>query len=437
MTSEKRFAIHHSQFTAMNISTSLPIEVLRMAIESIRSHKFRSFLTILGIVVGIITAIVVASILTGMRQSIVSIVEDYGTNNIYAYHLSTGFGERSRDERNRKELTDDDANAILAQSSAVNDITVIAPQIGSFNGGFDDNLVYEGKNYRWALTDGVQPNYMEISNLVLRSGRFITESDNYQRRNVLVIGVNCLEALFPNNPDDAVGKLVRMNGVTWEIVGVIEKRKAGFFGENEEDRKVFMPYRTARKYAPERKEELFIIQAKEGWLNDAKSEVEDILRQRRGVKYGEPNNFDVKTADNFIAQFDGIIGGVGLAAIAISCLGLLVGGIGVMNIMLVSVTERTKEIGIRKAIGATKSAIVLQFLLEAITLTFFGGIIGVLAALGISNLIILLVPSLPAQIPIWAVVTALLTSIGVGLVFGVLPARKAARLDPIECLRYE
>ena len=408
-----------------------------MAMDSIFSHKFRSFLTILGIVVGVMTAIVVASILTGMRQSIVSIVEEYGTNNIYAFHLSTGFGQRSRDERNRKPLTDDDATAILNQSTAVQDVTCVAPSIGSFGGGFDDNLVYEGKNYRWALTDGVQPNYAEMTNLVIKQGRFITDADNYQRRNVLVIGVNAVEALFPNEQDDVIGKVVRMNGTTWEIIGVIEKRKAGFFGENEEDRKVFLPYRTARKVAPQRDELLQIIQAKPGRLNEAAEEVEGILRQRRGVKYGEPNNFDVKTADNFIAQFDGIIGGVGLAAIAISCLGLLVGGIGVMNIMLVSVTERTKEIGIRKAIGATKGAIVLQFLLEAMTLTFFGGIIGVVLAVGISNLIMILIPSLPAQIPLWAIITGLTVSVGVGLIFGVLPARKAAKLDPIECLRYE
>nr|ADC36096.1 protein of unknown function DUF214 [uncultured bacterium 164] len=421
----------------MRITTSLPYEVLKMSMESIRSHKFRSFLTILGIVVGVITAIVVASILTGMRNSIVAIVEEYGTNNIYAFHLSTGFGPRSRDERNRKPLTDDDATAILAQSTAVADVTTVAPSIGSFNGGFDDNLVYEGKNYRWALTDGVLPNQMQMTNLVLKSGRFISESDNYQRRHVLVVGVNCVEALFPGHEDEAVGKLVRMNSTTWEIIGVIEKRKAGFFGENEEDRKVMMPYRTARRDAPDRDEELIIIQAKPGQLTEATQEVEGILRQRREVKFGEPNNFDVKTADNFIAQFDGIIGGVGIAAIAISCLGLLVGGIGVMNIMLVSVTERTKEIGIRKAIGATKGAIVLQFLLEAMTLTFFGGVIGVVIAMGISNLIMLLIPSIPAQVPLWAIIAGLSVSVGVGLIFGVLPARKASRLDPIECLRYE
>ncbi|MBX3294056.1 MAG: ABC transporter permease [Acidobacteria bacterium] len=421
----------------MRWTTSLPIEVVKMAIDSIRSHKFRSFLTILGIVVGVITAIVVASILTGMRQSIVSIVEEFGTNNIYAYHLSTGLGPPNRDERNRKPLKDEDAAAILRQASTVSDVTVIAPNIGSFGGQFDDNLVYEGKNYRWALTDGVMPNYAEMLNLSLRAGRFITEADDLQRRNVLVVGVNTVEALFPGKEDEAVGKVVRMNGTTWEIIGVIEKRKAGFFGENEEDRKVVMPYRTARKVAPDRPELRMVVQAQEGRISEAVQEIETILRQRRNVAAGEPNNFDIKTADNFIAQFDGVIGGVGLAAIAISCLGLLVGGIGVMNIMLVSVTERTKEIGIRKALGATRSAIVMQFLLEAMTLTLIGGVIGVTAAILISGLIILFIPSLPAQVPLWAIITGVSVSVGVGLVFGVLPARKAARLDPIECLRYE
>ncbi len=408
-----------------------------MAMDSVLSHKFRSVLTILGIVVGIITAIVVASLLTGMRNSIVSIVEDYGSNNIHVYHLSSGFDEPSREERNRRPLTDADAAALFAQSSSVNDLTKIAPNIGSFNGSFNDNLVYEGKNYRWALTDGVEPNYAQLSNLVLRAGRFITESDNVQRRNVLVIGVNCAEALFPDHEEEAVGKVVRMNGTTWEIIGVIEKRKAAFLGENPEDRKVLMPYRTARKAAPERKEERIIVQVKPGELAAGVADIENILRKRRGLKVGEPNDFDIETAEDMIAQFDGIIGGVGIAAIAISCLGLLVGGIGVMNIMLVSVTERTKEIGIRKALGATRSAIVLQFLLEAMTLTFFGGVIGIVLAIGISTLVMLLVPSLPAQVPLWAIVTGIATSIGVGLIFGVLPARKAAKLDPIECLRYE
>jgi len=421
----------------MRFSTSLPREVLNMAIDSIFANKFRSGLTILGIVVGVITAIVVASILTGMRQSIVSIVEEYGTNNIYAFHLSTGMGGMNRDERNRKPLTEDDANAIMSQTSTVDDIALVAPGIGNFGPSFNDNMTYEGRNYRWANVDGVTANYDRIANLGISDGRWLTEADNYQRRNVLVIGVDAREALFPDPNDSPIGKVVRMNGATWEIIGVVQKRKAGFFGENEEDRKVFMPYRTARKVAPQRDYLLLIIQGKQGQLNDAVAEIENVLRQRREVKFGDPNNFDVKTADNFIAQFDGIIGGVGLAAIAISCLGLLVGGIGVMNIMLVSVTERTKEIGIRKAIGATKSAIVFQFLLEAMTLTLFGGVIGVVLAVGISNLIMLLIPSMPATVELWMIMVSLGVSIGVGLIFGVLPARKASRLDPIECLRYE
>ena len=422
----------------MTLSTSLPREVLKMALDSIFSHKFRSFLTILGIVVGVLTAIVVASILTGMRQSIVAIVEDYGTNNIYAFHLTTGFSGNDRSERNRKPLTVDDANAIMSQTSAVEDIALVAPGIGNFGTeSFDDNLTYEGRNYRRANTDGVSANYDKISNLTLLEGRFISEADNQQRRNVLVIGVNCAEALFPGETTGNVGKIVRMNGTTWEIIGVIAKRKAALFGENEEDSKVLLPYRTARKAAPQRDYLLLIIEGKSGRLNEALEDAEGVLRQRRNVAYGASNDFDIKTAGEFIKQFDSITAMVGLIAIAISCLGLLVGGIGVMNIMLVSVTERTKEIGIRKAIGATRGAIVLQFLLEAMTLTFFGGVIGVILAVLISNLIMLLVPSLPAQIPMWAVIAGLTTSVAVGLVFGVLPARKAAKLDPIECLRYE
>lgn len=410
---------------------------MKMAIDSIAGHKFRSALTIIGIVVGIITAVVVASILTGMRQSIVAIVEEYGTNNIYAFHLSMGGGPPNRDERNRKPLTDADADAILAQSTAVEDIALSNPGIGNFGPSFDDNMTYEGRNYRWAHCDGVSTNFDEVLNLSVREGRWLTEADNQQRRKVLVIGVDAREALFPNPDESPIGKVVRMNGDTWEVVGVLEKRKSGFFGENEEDRKVFMPYRTSRKVAPLRDYLLMTIRARDGRINDAVSEIEGILRQRRGIKYEEKSDFDLKTADAFIAQFDSIIAGVGIAAIAISMLGLLVGGIGVMNIMLVSVTERTKEIGIRKAVGATKGAIVFQFVFEAMTLTAIGGVIGVVLALGISNTIMMFVPSLPATVELWMIGVSLAVSVGVGLVFGVLPARKASKLDPIECLRYE
>lgn len=421
----------------MRVSASLPIEVLKMAYDSVVSHKFRSILTILGIVIGILTFVVVASILTGMRQTIVKMFEDYGTNNVYLFHLSTGFGPSNRDERNRKPLTLEDANAILAQSQYVSDIATVAINIGSWGSGFDDNMIYKDKNYRWALTDGVTPNYPGLTNLKMKEGRWLTEMDNFERRRVLVVGVSAVEALFNDDAAEAVGKVIRMNGTTWEIVGVLEKREAGFFGENEEDRKIFMPYRTARKVAPVRDAVLHIVQAKQGFLNDAVQEIEGILRVRRGVKTGEPNDFDMKTAEDFMRQFDGMLAGIGIAAIAISGLGLLVGGIGVMNIMLVSVTERTKEIGIRKAIGATRWAITFQFLAEAMALTVFGGVIGLTISIGISNLILLLLPALPAKVELWMIITSLTISVLIGLGFGVLPARKAAKLDPIECLRYE
>ena len=413
-------------------------ETLLMALDSVRSHKFRSFLTVLGIVIGVLTAIVIASLLTGMRQSIVAMIEEYGTNNIYAFHLSTGpRTSEDRSERLRKPLTVADAEAIKAQAPAVEDVAHVAPNVGYGGGPFDDNITYQGANYRWGNTQGVSPNYDSITNINLREGRFITDIDDQQRSNVMVIGVNAAEALFPGREHGIAGAKVRMGGYNFEIVGVLEKRKAGFFGENEEDNAVYIPFRTAQKIAPAKGYLLILIRGRSGQVQEALTQSEEILRRRRSVKFSDPNNFDIKTADKFIEQFDSITAMIGLVAIGISSLGLLVGGIGVMNIMLVSVTERTKEIGVRKALGARRKDIVRQFLFEAMMLTFLGGALGVFLAIGASRLLILIFPSMPATVPTWAVVTGLTVSIGVGLIFGVWPARKASRLDPIECLRYE
>src|SRR6476659_4958935 len=412
-------------------------ETLTMAFDSVRSHKFRSFLTVLGIVIGVMTAISIASILTGLRQNIIAMIEEYGTNNIYAFHLSTGPRmSEDRSERLRKPLTVADAEAIKAQASAVEDVAHVAPNVGYGGGPFDDNVTYQGRNYRWGNTSGVSANYADITNIALKEGRFITESDDSQRANVMVIGVNAADALFPGY-NNIAGAQVRMGGYNFEVIGVLEKRKAGFFGENEEDQAVFIPFRTAQKVAPARGYMLFVIRGRSGQVSEALTQSEEILRRRRHVKFGDPDDFDIKTADKFIEQFDSITAMVGLIAIAISSLGLLVGGIGVMNIMLVSVTERTKEIGVRKAIGARRKDIVRQFLFEAMMLTFLGGVRVIKKTVGISRLLIFFIPSMPASIPTWAVVSGLTVSIGVGLIFGVWPARKASRLDPIECLRYE
>ncbi|MCA1594499.1 MAG: ABC transporter permease [Acidobacteria bacterium] len=414
-------------------------EILLMALDSIRSHKFRSALTVLGIVIGILTAITVAAMLTGLRGSLVKIVEEYGVNNIYVFHLSTGIqvGERDQNERARKVLTPDDGYAIKAQAPAVEDLAFVAPNIGYNGGPFDDTIIYNGKTYRRGNTQGVTSNYAQIANVRLKEGRFITEEDDQTRRNVIVLGVNAAQALFPDRPDGIAGTEVKMGGYIWEVIGVLEKRKNAFMGENDEDNAVLVPFRTGLQVAPARHFLLFIVQAKPGLRADASDQAEEILRNRRNVKFEKENDFDLKTADAFVGQFDSIFGMVGLIAIAISSVGLLVGGIGVMNIMLVSVTERTQEIGVRKAIGARRRDIVSQFLYEAMTLTLFGGILGVVLSFGVSQIIMFFVPSLPATIPTWAVVTGLVVSVTVGLVFGVWPAMKASRLDPIECLRYE
>jgi putative ABC transport system permease protein len=418
----------------LKLPNFIPREILLMALDSIRGHKFRSGLTILGIVIGVLVAIVVASILTGLRANIVRMVEEYGTNNIYAFHLTTGptVGERDQAERARKPLTAEDGEAIAQQAMALE-----STNIGCGGCGFDDTIKISGRTYRRGNTQGVTANHAEIHNATLKEGRFISEQDDINRRNVMVIGVNAAEALFPDQETGMVGTRVRMGGYVWEIIGVLAKRQTTVFGENEEDNAVFVPFRTGVQVAPGRRFLVIVMRAKTGQLPEALNQVEEILRTRRQVKFSEPNNFDVKTADAFITQFDSIFGMIGMIAIAISSVGLMVGGIGVMNIMLVSVTERTAEIGIRKALGARRRDITNQFLFEAMTLTFLGGVIGVVAAAGLSKLIGVLIPSLPSSVPLWAVISGLTVSVAIGLIFGVWPARKASRLDPIECLRYE
>ena len=405
-----------------------------MSLDSIRAHKLRSFLTVFGIVIGVVVVIVVASLLTGVRQSVVDVIAEYGTNNIYAFHLSTGFSGGSREEeRTRKPFREDDAEAIRRGAPAVEDVASVL-----MVAWWDSTIQYQGKNHRRGQLQGVTPNYASTVNLSVAGGRFFTETDDTNRRNVMVIGVNIADALFPGRtPDQIVGTEVKLGGRPFEIIGVLEKRKNAIFGENEEDSQVFIPFRTARQVSPGSEYILFIVRAREGQFRQALDQTEEVLRRQRGVKFNEPNNFDLGTADKFISQFDSIMGMIGLVAIAVSSVGLLVGGIGVMNIMLVSVTERTQEIGVRKAIGARRRDIVRQFLYEAMTLTFLGGLIGVVLAVGISKVIGMLLPTLPASIPLWAVLAGLLVSVFVGLVFGVWPARKASRLDPIECLRYE
>jgi putative ABC transport system permease protein len=417
----------------MSAKSAFPTETVRMALDAIRSNKFRSILTVLGIVVGVMTVVGVASILTGLRSSITSMVEEYGTNNIYAFHLSTGprLGNRDRSEYARKPLNKEDGQAILQQASAVDEIANIV-----FLWRLNNTLTYKDHKYRQGNLVGVSSEYPDITNSSVKEGRFITDADDTHKREVIVIGPNVAEALFPNYTS-VVGTIVTMEGRPFEIIGVLDKRKNTFFGESDEDNSLLIPFETGRKLSPISDDMMLQIRAKSGMLDKALNQVEGVLRHRRGLKYSQQNDFDLQTATRIIQEFDNITMYVGLFAIAISAVGLLVGGIGVMNIMLVSVTERTREIGIRKAIGARKRDIVRQFLFEAMTLTFLGGVLGVIVAVVITSIIMFFIPALPATIPAWAVVAGLGVSTAIGLIFGVWPARKAANLDPIECLRYE
>jgi putative ABC transport system permease protein len=406
-----------------------------MALDNLRAHRLRSGLTVVGVVIGVLVVVVVSSILTGMRRNVIQAVEEYGTNNIFAFHLTTGphLGPRDRSEYRRKPLRPEDGRAVRDLAPAVEDVAHCA-----FVWLQDRTITYGREKYRRGDLQAVSANYGEVANLSLREGRFLTETDDEHRRPVMVIGHNVAQALFGTLGGRAVGREVRFAGRPFAVIGVLEKRKGGFLGENEDDNAVFLPYRTGRIVAPRTSDwMLLVIRARSGALPAALDQAEDVLRRRRGVRANQPSNFDLSTADRIIQQFDGITAAIGLIAIAISSVSLMVGGIGVMNIMLVSVTERTQEIGVRKALGARRRDIVRQFLFEAIALTLSGGAVGVLLAVVVSRLLLWLLPALPSEIPPWAVVAGLAVSIGVGLGFGVWPARRAAALDPVEALRYE
>jgi ABC-type antimicrobial peptide transport system permease subunit len=249
-----------------------------------------------------------------------------------------------------------------------------------------------------------------------------------------VIGNGVYKRFFDHG--DPIGKTIVVDGHSLEVVGTLTKFKS-FLGDDQNDKAILIPYRSFQKLYPEAKDNFICVLTEQGKMDQAKDEVTELLRRRRRVKPADPDNFGIASAESVIGQFRQIIATVGLVMVVVSSIGLLVGGIGVMNIMLVSVTERTREIGVRKAIGARRSDIVWQFLLEAMTLTASGGLIGILAGWLLSVAIRTFVPSLPSTVPLWSVVAGFSVATSVGLFFGLWPALKAARLDPIAALRHE
>src|ERR1044071_3599484 len=265
-----------------------------MALENVRAHKFRSFLTVLGIVIGVATVIGIASILTGLRGNLIQYVEDFGVNNIYAFHLSTGIqlGGRDRSERNRKPITDEDAEAIRNQAPAVE---AVSNQLFLWLDGEQRTITNGDIKYKQGNITAVSANYASVTNINISEGRFFNEIDDQHKREVMVIGPQVAEALFPSQTQ-IVGSKVEFYGKEFEVVGVLDKRKVAFFlGENDEDNSVFIPYHTARKMSPRSELILLNIKAKTGKIHEALDQCEEILRRQRGVKYSDPNNFDLQT----------------------------------------------------------------------------------------------------------------------------------------------
>ena len=412
-------------------------DIIRIALESIRANKVQSGLTVLGVVIGVSTVIGMSSVINGLNSSITSEIQDIGFDLIFVTRIGPTVGDLTQEERTRDLLTLDDAEAI----ETVPSVRSVAPMLRTQSGGFgvdSYSLRYRGRTVSGTIVEGVTPDYEDVFSLDLRDGRWISASDDRRRANILVMGYDTAETLFLN-VDSAIGREVELAGKIFVVVGVLEKRPTGLNpGANPQDNIVALPIGTFEQLYPG-VEDLTIVfrPTEEAGMDRAIDQVEGLLRRRRGVRYDEANNFSIFTQDSLTDLWNQISGGIFALMLSISSVALMVGGVGVMNIMLVSVTERTPEIGIRKAVGATRQKIMTQFLLEAITLTSIGGILGILLGSGIAAGIRAVAPFLPAQVSVFWIAAGFLTSVLTGLAFGVYPAYKAALLDPIEALHYE
>lgn len=415
----------------MSVASSRFLENLKMAFDTLRGNKLRSFLTIIGVVVGVITVMIISSIISGIQLAVEEQIKSFGTNSVFVYKLDIGvrFERPTREERMRPDLTLDDALALRQLSEVETAVPFL--NVSSGWGGNRTIVSANGKQTSNVQLSGTLPEVDRSGTELLLEGRWFTQTEVDFKKDVCLIGATVKETFFPF--ESPVGKVLEINGRQFTIVGHLEK-KSQFLGGQDESSVIYMPFGSAQRIRPNADDVFILAIAREGRVLQAKDQIEDLLRVRRQVGFGKPNNFSTSTADSIIEQFQSITAGVALAMIVISSIGLLIGGIGVMNIMLVSVTERTREIGIRKAIGAKQSDILIQFLIEAGTLTGFGGLIGLLIGWGITQLINLVFPS---YVPYWAPPLGFFASVGIGVVFGLWPAWKAARLDPIEALRYE
>lgn len=413
-------------------------ENLLMALDTLRQHKLRSFLTILGVVIGTVTVIVISAFVSGIDARVSKEIESFGTNSIYAFKFDPGFNfNPSMEERTRKPLTEEHADAIRRDCENCEFVAPFMSPVDFVSGPFAERVNVRNKEIEMtnATVQGTAADYFQMGVSHLAEGRFFTADEEARRAKVAVIGVDVANTLFPFS--NALDQEIQIEGRNYKIIGVLKEREIFLVGAedpNNENKAVYLPFKTIKQLYPQNEDCFIMTTAKPGKMDAALDEIRNILRMERNVPFDKPDNFGVQTSDQIIKQFGAITGGIFILMVAISSVGLLIGGIGVMNIMLVSVTERTKEIGVRKAIGARSIDIVTQFLIEAATLTGLGGVLGIVVGVLLSFLIQMIIPT---YIPLWAPIVGFVVSVGLGLVFGLLPAWKAARLNPIDALRYE
>jgi len=407
-------------------------EIFSMAFDSLKTHKLRSFLTLLGIMIGVMTVIGMVSIIQGLNKSFIRELESAGSDLIIIHKYDpVQMGERTEEERQRKDLTYDDAKAIEREATLVKAVTA------NLNVSMFDEIPvkYQNISSENTLIIGLNEKFPVVYNIYLpKEGRFITESEVTHSSRVVMLGFETAETLFPHT--NAIGKEIRVGPEKFTVVGVLSKR-GQMFGQSR-DNLVGMPITTFMKYFRYDKSSLEIgaVPKTPGTMQETIQQITNVLRVRRKVGYGKPNDFAVFTQDTMLDLYNQITGAAYLVMVVISSIGLLVGGIGVMNIMLVSAKERTREIGIRKALGARSTDILKQFLIEAMVLTGTGGILGTLIGFSVALLVRAVTP-LPAAVTSWSVFLGLFVSISVGLFFGIFPAQKASKVDPIISLRYE